>query len=181
MLSRSSTSRLSSSTVFEAKNEVGGICLGSPTMTAFSPRASTPTALHVGSWEASSKTTTSKGLRLVLRYCAAEIGLISIQGQRRGRRLGRSSNSLRILVPRPPLRIIRCRMPSSELFAAEEVKSGTFAARRQYISCLQSSVSSPSIRLNCATFSLNTEPEKVLRTGVSSMTIPISDCSIDLR
>ena len=150
-------------------------------MTAFSPLASTPTALQVGSCEASSNTTTSNGCRLVLRYCAAEIGLMSMQGQSLGSRFGRSSNSLRMLVPLPPLRIILCNMPSSELFAAEELQSGTLEARRQKISCLESSVSSLSSRLNCATFSLNTKPEKVLSASFSSITMPISERSIDFR
>ena len=83
MLSRSSISRLSSSTEVVEKNDVGGICFGSPTITASLPLARTPTALQVGSCDASSNTTRSKGSRLGSRYWAAEIGLISIHGQRR--------------------------------------------------------------------------------------------------
>ena len=81
-------SAFSSSNIFDAKNDVGGICLGSPTIIASSPRASAPTALLVGSCEASSKITRSNGVLFGSRYCATDSGLISIHGHNLGNNVG---------------------------------------------------------------------------------------------
>ena len=146
--------------------------MGSPTITASLPLASTPTALQVGNCDASSNTTISKASRFESKYCATEMGLISIHGDNRGKRFEISSNNLRILVPLPPLLIILWSIPSSELCAAATTKSGTLLAKRQYISFLDNSVSSVSIRLNCSIFSLNTAPEKEFNAELLSIAIP---------
>ena len=51
-------------------------------------------------------------------YCATDMGLINIHGQIRVIRVGIVSNNFRILIPLPPFRILRCKIPISELCAA---------------------------------------------------------------
>ena len=80
MLSRSLSTSTSSSPSARSKNEVGGSCFGSPTMTTCLPLAIAPIASHTGICEASSKTTTSKSAVSVARYCAMDIGLIITHG-----------------------------------------------------------------------------------------------------
>src|SRR6202000_1978627 len=101
---RSSCSTLSSSKVFVEKKLVGGICLGSPTTITLVPRAIAPTASQVGIWEASSETTKSNVALLASKYCATEIGLMSMQGVSRGRTFGIESNNFLRGIARPLLR-----------------------------------------------------------------------------
>lgn len=61
------------------------------------------------------------------------------------------------------------------------MQSGTLAASRQKISCRVNSVSSWSIRLNRAIFSLNIAPENVPNTGSLSMDWTASPFAIAFR
>ena len=54
-------------------------------------------------------------------YCATLIGLMSITGQSFGNRVGIWSIIFRMLVPRPPLAMLRFSMPISEFAAAATV------------------------------------------------------------
>ena len=59
---------------------VGGICRGSPTMTAERPRPMAPTAAATRIWDASSKTTMSTYRRRAGRKWAIESGEARMQG-----------------------------------------------------------------------------------------------------
>ena len=131
MLSISSKAASSSSTCEVAKKLVGGICLGSPTTTSDLPRAMAPTASLVGICEASSKMTRSNLSLFRSRYWATEMGLINMQGQSLGSRVGIWSIMRRMDVPRPPLPMLRFRMPTSEVADASMVSDGMRAANRQ--------------------------------------------------
>ena len=141
MLSRSSMMPSSSSSLPLAvlKNVVGGSCLGSPTMTTSFPLAMAPTDSAVGIWEASSKMTRSKCSLEVPRYWATDNGLMSMQGVIRGRRFGSLSKRLLRVMPRPPLRMALCRMPTSEEPLASFIMFGTLEASTCWISFLASS------------------------------------------
>ena len=95
----------------------------SPTTISALPRAIAPTASLVGICEASSKMTRSNFSDFKSIYCATLIGLISIQGQRRGNKVGMLSMMVRMELPRPPLAIFRFRMLISE--RSEMKKIGT--------------------------------------------------------
>src|SRR5690554_7405699 len=100
MLYISSLSAFYSSEWLLEKKLVGGICLGSPTTIIFWPRAMAPTASQVGIWEASSKITRSNFVLSTSKYWATEMGLMSMQGHMRGKRLGMRSNSFRMEIGR---------------------------------------------------------------------------------
>ena len=130
MLSKSSVSKSSSpSSTCSMKNDVGGICLGSPTITASLPLAITPIALHVGSCEASSNTTMSNIPHLSgSKNCAHDRGLMSTHGQSFKMSSPICVKSVLIETPLPPALIACCRIPNAEDTFASLLRSGRFLA-----------------------------------------------------
>ncbi len=130
MLSRSaSTSTSSWVDSARSKKEVGGSCLGSPTITTCLPRAMAPIASHTGICEASSKITTSKTLEFAARYWAMESGLIS----KHGVSLVRASGILDISSRSGRWRVffvISCRRTPHSEFLLTESCVGSSAHRR---------------------------------------------------
>ena len=145
-LSRSSFSLFSSSTLFEEKKFVGGSCLGSPTITTFSPLAIVPAASAVGSCEASSKITRSNLGNEGSIYCATDM---SIQGQSLRRRFGILSKRLLSDIILPLLFMARLSMPISEVEAQAEPWAGIFAERRAKSSCIVRRENLSRVSLNC--------------------------------
>ena len=148
-LSRSSFSLFSSSIRFEEKKFVGGSCLGSPTITTFSPLAIVPAASAVGSCEASSKITRSNFGNDGSIYCATDMGLMSIQGQSLRRRFGILSKRLLSDIILPLLFMARLSMPISEVEAQAEPWAGIFAERRAKSSCIVRRENLSRVSLNC--------------------------------
>ena len=136
----------------------GGICFGSPTTITFLPLAIAPIDSHVGIWEASSKITRSNFAFSTSKYCATEIGLISIHGHNLGSRLGVKSNNLLIDIARPLFLIARWSTPISELFDASSVKEGIFEASLANNSALVSSSKYLLCSLNFLIFPSNNFP-----------------------
>ena len=170
MLSRSSVSKSSEAVVWSLKKDVGGICIGSPTMMAFSPLAMAPTASHVGSCDASSKITRSKsGFSDGAMNCAADIGLMRTHGVSLRIISCVSRNRVRIEMPLPLLLMARCSSPSIEAEFASMLKSGSLFATLMIISSLVMFLNSSLNALSFATLSLKTLPLKSLRTSVPSM------------
>ena len=98
-LSKSSFSGSSSSLPTDIKKDVGGICLGSPTITALFALDSEGTASHVGICDASSNMTMSNISGEGCRYCDTVKGLISRQGAHTFKISGISAKSVRRLIP----------------------------------------------------------------------------------
>ena len=137
-LSRSSSSLLSSSIRLLVKNDVGGSCFGSPTITTFSPLAIVPTASLVGSCDASSNITRSNFGNDGSIYCATEIGLISIHGQSLLSSVGILSNSFLSGIILPLFLIAFFSIPISEDAALVPSDTGIFADNLAASSCIVS-------------------------------------------
>ena len=146
-----SRSAMSDSSVCRAsKKSVGGICFGSPTTITCRPRPIAPAASEVGSCEASSKMMRSKLYLSGARYCATEIGLISMQGAMRGIRCGIRLKICRMEQPRPRLFLIF----SKKVISSRRVSSALFL-RAFFLSARCSARSCPESLRNAAASSLN--------------------------
>ena len=168
-LSRSSVSGFSSSAPTDIKNDVGGICLGSPTIIALLALASEGTASHVGSCEASSKITISNRSAAAGRYCDTVNGDISIHGATTFKSSGISPNRLRKFSPRKfPLVCLRKDI-SSKVSAPSVSSPGNLEIRSWRILSRVSLVNSSKICEKLLAVSSRTVAESPERRGSAGM------------